>query len=236
MSIGNVGTNDGGNYGGIISNYGNQILGKNDFLNLLVTQLRFQNPVSPMENTEFIAQLAQFSALEQMQNVNQNFQDQMLLIQSTNNALVTTLIGKDILASGNSVYLGDKGKTDIKFDLDSKAQVTIKIYDENNVLVKTIDPQECNEGFNEISWNGENKAGSRAAKGVYTYKIEAKNSRNEDVNTTSYTSGEVTGVRFSQGNAYLMLNEIEVPLAYVLEILNRDDGENSSGNQGNGEE
>ena len=62
-------------------------LGKEDFLNLLVTQLRYQNPLDPMDNTEFVAQLAQFSSLEQMSNLNTAFTNQSMLIQSMNNSM-----------------------------------------------------------------------------------------------------------------------------------------------------
>lgn len=68
-------------------------LGKDDFLKLLVTQLKYQDPLKPMEDKEFIAQTAQFSALEQMQNINQNF-SMFMKMQSVSNA--ASLIGKEV--------------------------------------------------------------------------------------------------------------------------------------------
>lgn len=72
---------------------GNDAMGKDDFLKLLVTQLQYQDPLNPMEDRDFIAQTAQFSSLEQMQNINQNFSYFMRMQAISNTA---ALIGKEI--------------------------------------------------------------------------------------------------------------------------------------------
>ena len=82
-------------------------MGKDAFLELLVTQLRYQDPLKPMENTEFLAQLSQFSSLEQLWNVNETLGQNVDLTQSVNNALMTNLIGKEVKVSGNVLYWED---------------------------------------------------------------------------------------------------------------------------------
>ncbi|MGA9120044.1 MAG: flagellar hook capping FlgD N-terminal domain-containing protein, partial [Bacteroidota bacterium] len=81
-------------------------LGKDDFLKLLVTQLQNQDPLNPLQGTEFVAQLAQFSSLEQLTNINssleQNIQSNQLMTQSIGNSLAATLVGKDVRASSNA--------------------------------------------------------------------------------------------------------------------------------------
>ena len=82
-------------------------LGKDDFLKLFVAQLQNQDPLSPMESTEFTSQLAQFSSLEQLTNVNQNL-DYLLMYQSSmNNAEAINFIGSTVKASGSSIGVKD---------------------------------------------------------------------------------------------------------------------------------
>ena len=84
-------------------------LGKEEFLKLLVTQLRYQDPLSPMDNEAFIAQLAQFSSLEQMQNMNENLKTNMdtdlFMAQSISNSMVTALIDKEVKIQTNNFEL-----------------------------------------------------------------------------------------------------------------------------------
>ena len=80
-------------------------LGKEDFLKLLVAQLAHQDPLSPMENQEFVAQLAQFSSLEQMTNVNSNLQLLQVAQASMTNSQIASLIGKNVEVRSDQVRL-----------------------------------------------------------------------------------------------------------------------------------
>jgi len=114
----------------------NNNLGKNDFLNLLVTQLQNQNPMEPMADTEFIAQLAQFSQLEQLENMSRsldtNSEVDYIMSQTIANTMATTLIGKGVVAEGSNFSLTPGENTDLSFNLNAEAAtVTINIFDEN---------------------------------------------------------------------------------------------------------
>ena len=82
-------------------------LGKEDFLHLLVTQLRYQDPLEPMKNSEFIAQTAQFSALEQMQELNKSMESQMSLQRTMSDMMKTQYLGKTVQVPGSKVQLTD---------------------------------------------------------------------------------------------------------------------------------
>jgi flagellar basal-body rod modification protein FlgD len=81
-----------------------KIMSKDDFLKLFVMQLRYQNPLNPMDNTEFTAQLAQFSSLEQLQNMNTQMNNLVLSQSSLQNTMLSDLIGKKVKISGNEEY------------------------------------------------------------------------------------------------------------------------------------
>src|SRR5690554_5797965 len=108
------------------------------FLQLLITQLRYQDPLSPMENEAFLAQLAQFSSLEQMQLLNANFASSMALAQSEANSSATGLIGRYVRASGDSVSLPPEGNVSLGYFLGSDATVELTIYDSRGVAVRHV--------------------------------------------------------------------------------------------------
>lgn len=110
-----------------------QSLGKNDFLNLLVTQLRYQNPLKPMDNSEFIAQMAQFSSLEQMQNLNAGFNSLFGLKQLTAGS---RLIGRTI--EGRDSKTG-KPVTGIVSAVKVEDDVTKLVVDSHLVLLSDIE-------------------------------------------------------------------------------------------------
>lgn len=194
------------------------ILGKDDFLQLLTTKLRHQDPMNPMEDHEFIAQLAQFSSLEQMQNMNETMQTQILLTQSTNNALATSLIGKNVQALGNSMMLEDGGTAEISMELRAAAEVTVRILDEGGTCIRTIVAGSMEAGENSLTWDGLDTSGDPAVAGTYTFEVSALGSDKSSVGVTTFSTGRVTGVEFVNGAAELRVDGVLVPLSDIIRI------------------
>ena len=118
-------------------------LGKDDFLKLMLMQLKYQDPMSPMDSSQYSAQLAQFSSLEQLSNmnsllemsVNANFQ----LTQAVSNTMTAALIGKEVKLTGNEITYNGQESTGLGYNLSGEANsVEIKIYNETGTLIRTI--------------------------------------------------------------------------------------------------
>jgi len=198
-------------------------LGKDDFLKLLTVQLQNQDPMSPMENTELVAQLAQFSSLEQLSNMAESLQNNLdlnlLLTQVLNNTAAAGLIGKHIVASGNQVTLTATGSADLAFDLaEDAAAVKVSIMDETGAVVRTMEVDGLEAGRNVLNWDGADEAGHKVAEGKYTFKVEASNKDGEAVTATTLVLGEVAGVRYRDGQAMLLVGAIEVGIGDIIEI------------------
>lgn len=195
------------------------ILGKDDFLKLLVAQLQAQDPLNPMDSTEFTAQLAQFSSLEQLANINDNIGNLQASQTLIGNSQVIDFIGKTVQASGNSIYLANGVSDDIQFELggDAKA-VFVNVYDATGAFVKTVESGTLNAGQQDLTWNGTDSNGNKVSDGVYTFEVLAVDENDETVNTTTFTTGKVSGVTFKNGTPVLLTGNQEIPLSSVIEV------------------
>lgn len=200
------------------------IMGKDDFLKLLITQMQNQDPLNPMSGSDYAAQLAQFSSVEQLSNINaslnQNLQQNQLLTQAIGNSLAATLIGKDIRATGSSfAYTGDKS-VKLGYTLPSDAQsVKVDVYNSAGAHVRTLTGTRTTTGDNMLTWDGRDDNGTNVAAGSYKFKVTALDTKGADMSTTSYFYGSIAGVRYKSDGAYFLINGAEVSLSDVLEIL-----------------
>lgn len=203
------------------------ILGKDDFLNLLVTQLRHQDPLSPMESAEFTSQLAQFSSLEQMSNVNTNLEVLQLYQASINNSQAVGFIGKTIKALGNSIGVADGVADQIHFELAENASAVIAhIYDSHKNLVKTIQPGGLNAGAQGVEWDATDNNGNKVPDGTYTFEVIATDTDANPVSATTLITSPVSGVSFKDGTTYLLAGNQEIPIGSVFEVMEKLKPEN----------
>ena len=213
--------------GGLFANADNG-LGKLDFLKLLTTQMQYQDPLSPMENTEFVAQLAQFSQLESttsmeksMKDMAQVFKDSIDLqtfnSQSTTNASSVGLIGKEVRLQQNTFEWDGKKPMSFKAHLGEKSSGVVKIIDGDGNVVKSINLS-GKDSTNAVTfmWDGTNDRGEKMAKDTYNLVVDG-----QETNSSLYCFVEdfVTGVRFdSAKGAMVRVNNIEIPIGNILEV------------------
>lgn len=207
---------------------GKSVLGKDDFMKMLLSQLKNQDPLSPMEGTEFASQLAQFTSLEQLTNMNtsldNSIQANYLLAQSVNNTMMASLIGKEVKLTSNTVNYSGQDNVSLGYKLPSEAQsVTINIYDSNKKLIKTI-TGDNEAGEHKLSWDFTDNEGKKAAEGSYTFEIEAKASNGNDITTQLFKWGFIDSVRYTEDGTKLVSGNEEYQLSDVFEILNSNQG------------
>jgi flagellar basal-body rod modification protein FlgD len=198
---------------------GVQSLGKDMFLKLLVTKLQYQDPLNPMEDTEFTAQLAQFSSLEQLTNMGSYMEELNKLQGSINNIQALSFIGKQVSARGNIVeYSGQP--INLNFELeDSAAEVVVEVYTDEGTLVRTIDIADAPQGDIQCLWDGKDGSGSEVAAGRYVFNVEATDYDGSCIESKTYVTGTVTGVRYDDGITFLIIGNKEVTISDVEKIL-----------------
>lgn len=206
---------------------GSAKLRKDEFLRLLMTQLGNQDPLSPMDNQAFVAQLAQFAQLELQQTASQQL-DALLMAQASNNQLqATTLVGRDAVLKQDGFTwpgpgdgpAGPDGVTLNGTVSAAAAQVTAVIKDASGTVVRREALGPKPSGTFSFSWDGRDDAGGIAAAGAYTVSFVAADQAGLPVEAEALTIARVVGVSFETGYAELLLsNNARVKLADVVRI------------------
>lgn len=198
---------------------GSDSLGKDEFLSLLLAQLKYQDPLSPMENSDFTAQMAQFSSLEQLFNVNDNLADLQQIGLSTNNTQALTLIGKVVEVAGNSIDVMDGSASDLSFSLAEEAEsVSVYITNSSGEVVKTIEVGAASSGSNRIPLDA-----SDLPDGTYTYVVDAVDDSGNEVEAQTYTSGLVDSVSMEEGVIYIHIGDTRVTMSEIIMVSLSDE-------------
>lgn len=195
------------------------VLGKDDFLKLLVTQLRNQDPLSPLDGAEFSAQLAQFSSVEQLIEIGAKLDGQAESIAqgalTTQTMLGTTLIGRDVTLRGDTLGVTDGEVPRVAVELGAAAK---------KVTVDVIGPDGKSLGTQEFSNLARGRATLRLddldlPPGTYRFKVTATGDGSTAVPVESFTIGRVDGVSFAGGQVVLRIDGRLVPMLDIVEVV-----------------
>ena len=182
-----------------VDGHGNSNLDKDAFFKLMLSQLKNQDPMNPLKNHEMAAQLAQFSSLEQMSNMNTT----LTKIEGKNtepqNFQALNLIGKTVAGDSSKVARTQFDKAhDFNFNAPQELnEATVKVMNEKGEAVREFKLHNLKEGANKINWNGMNDAGEKQPPGDYQFKIEAKNKLGDKVNVKTDFEGRISGLSFA---------------------------------------
>jgi flagellar basal-body rod modification protein FlgD len=196
-------------------------LGQEAFLKLLVAQLEHQDPLEPKENSEFVAELAQFSSLEQTIGINDRLDQLALQNQGLANSQVVGLVGHKATVRGNMVTVDGTGLgTPIAFELSGDATSTkVTIANQYGEVVRTIDVGERSAGYVQIQWDGRSDAGTVQPEGAYAVSVSTENENGAPVGVSQETSSVVDAVSFDKGYPVLHLtNGAAVPVSDLLRV------------------
>jgi flagellar basal-body rod modification protein FlgD len=189
------------------------------FMTLLVTQMKNQDPLNPLDNAQVTSQLAQLSTVTGIDKLNETMNAMSSSFRSSQSLQAASMIGHGVVVPGTNVELKD-GKSVLGFDLPQNAdKIQVKIRDQAGALVKTLDFSNMTSGFNSVSWDGKNEAGTVAANGNYSFEVSA-NSGEKKLDVAPLSFGLVSSVSFgAQGTMLSILNTGEVAMSDVRQIF-----------------
>lgn len=199
-------------------NGGTQAMGKDDFLKLLVTQLQNQDPLNPSDPTEFTAQLAQFSSLEQLFAVNDSLTRMASSSGDMERLSALSLIGREVTADGGIFRLGSDGAK-IGYRLEASArEVTVHVLDATGRTVASIPAKETGAGEHFFQWDGKDQYGEPVAPGEYGLVVTAIAGKEEAVPATALVRGTVTGVDLGSSGSVLVSTAGDFRLKDVVRV------------------
>ncbi len=176
-----------------------------------------------MDSSAFTAQLAQFSSLEQLNNIN----DSLSLLKdsqtTSNNRQLLGYIGKTVTASGNSIHINDGVSNALSFNLSSDAKVVfMNIYDGTGNLIRHSEYGTMTKGNHSVNWDGKDDMGQKVPDGEYAFEILATDEGNNMVETNTYTTGKVTGIDFDENSSYILTKDDKIFVDDVQKVIDME--------------
>lgn len=188
------------------------------FLTMLTTQLKNQDPLSPMDSTQFTQQLVQFASVEQQISANSNLEKLISLQKSNQVSEALSYIGKTVKAESSQIALQDK-EADFTYLLpEDAASVTITIKDASGVTVKQVALGQTSAGEHDGVWDGKDGSGNQLPDGAYQLSIAATSKDGTVSKASTSMIAKVTAVATNDGTTTLSANGVEVPFGKIISI------------------
>lgn len=200
---------------------GSDVIDKDEFMQLLISQLQNQDPLNPLDNSEFTSQMAQFASLEQLQNINSNLESLQLYQSALFNENMASFIGNTVKAVDDTIGLNGGVPDELKFDLKNDAnEIYVSIYDSSDSLVKNISTAgNYSAGEQVLQWDGTDNNGNQVPDGSYSYIIQAVSPDGYNFSGIPFFEGPVTSVHYSEeGTAYLSAGGRNISAGNVIMV------------------
>lgn len=210
----------------------NTVLGRDDFLKLLITQLQHQDPTSPVDNTQMIAQLAQFSALEQEQRTGDLIEELVTLTQRNEQLAATSYIGKMVRSKGYQIVKENNTTSPLYYSSNQDIyEGKVYIQNSDGEIVYTEDIGNKQAGTYTFEWNGLTTDGKSLPDGTYSVAIQAKTADGDSILVYTEVLGEVTSAVTENGTTYLRLKDgriVELNNVYEVSSLSSSTTDNTN--------
>jgi flagellar basal-body rod modification protein FlgD len=198
------------------------VMGKDQFLKLLIAQLRYQDPMNPMQGDQMAAQLAQFSSLEQLQQINANLTNQQTssgtLLGAVQSTAAINTIGHTVVAIGNQIKGGPDAPSTLEATLaGASSKTTLHIYNSSGSEVASASLGASKGGLQTFNLG---KLAEGLEPGTYTYSIDAQDDAGKKIDVQTYTTARVDGVSSGANGLVLTSGDITIPYGSIVRITN----------------
>lgn len=218
MAIDSVGNNAATSVAPTVNNP-KSVLGKDDFLKLLLLELKYQDPTSPMDSEKILTQTSQLASLESSENTNKSLAALATSLAASMQFSTISAIGKIADTGSNAIVFEEGKKTDFElyFPQDVK-NGSVTIMDVNGDAIKTIPLEAMSAGTHPYSWNGADNGGSTVKTGIYYAEAAYTDSTGQN-RTSRVGTYPIESVRFDNGKASVKMGSSYVPFESIKEIV-----------------
>jgi len=199
-------------------------LGREAFLTMLVAQLENQDPLNPMEGTDFSSQLAEFSSLEQLMNLNQSMEDLAQAFIDSSETDLMSYVGSQVTGTLDTMEVSSGEVSGGYFSLTDAADVIVQITDSSGTTIKSINLGTVASGSHLISWDGTDDDGEAVDDGTYTYSVLA-NTGSGYTQIDNSVTGTAEGVVYRNGKGYLVVQGLLIDPDKISSVLDISEDE-----------
>ena len=197
----------------------NTQLGKDAFLKLLVAQMQNQDPLNPQSNEEFVAQLSQFTQVEQLMDLSTQFDGMYMAMNSVNNTSMTQLLGKEVVAVGNQFFHSGEDVVKLHYAAAGSTQGSkLTVYNEAGSVVYSGPLGSLKEGEGFVEWDGRGVDGQPLPEGNYTFSISGFDGNGDTVEIQELMVGIVDGMSYETGVPTPSINDVIFDLGQILRV------------------
>ena len=197
---------------------------KDDFLKIMVTQMKNQDPMSPMKADQFATQLAQFTSVEQLQNLNQKMGQMTKANQPLERLAMTNLIGKIVTVDRNRVVHSENEMSTLNYEMPANAkEAKLSILNEAGEKIATRDLGPSKKGTHDYQWDGKKDDGMAASSGNYVFRVEAVDGAGKSIPIQGSKQLPVVGISFDGGEGTLLVGDVKNPTKTSMRNITRID-------------
>jgi flagellar basal-body rod modification protein FlgD len=198
---------------------GKKSLTQGDFLNLFVTQMRFQNPLEPMDNNQMATQLAQFNSVEALNTMTHILETMTAYQASMSNLNAAGLIGKKVEANGSHLSIEKGNVSEGYYQLSKPGKVTVQIRNAQGHLIRILEEGPKDASKHKIGWDGKDQKGVTQPDGAYTFQVTAGDGMGKSIPLKNLIVDLVKGVSFENGVVFLNLGAGKITVSDIIAIL-----------------
>lgn len=189
------------------------------FMKLFIAQLQYQDPLKPQDASAMLEQLSQLTLVEQSYNTSKALNN--LITAQNNSAAINSVsfVGGTVKAYGTAVNYDGSTSPTLKYNLSTAASTaTLTIKNAAGNTVRTVSLSDLPAGDGSYTWDGCNSTGSKQSAGAYTFSLSGTTSSGTSATVTTYTTGVVDGVSFTNNTPYLKIGNVSVPITDVISV------------------
>ncbi|KZL18007.1 Basal-body rod modification protein FlgD [Pseudovibrio axinellae] len=186
------------------------------FISLLTTQVQNQDPLEPLDSSEYTNQLVQYSMVEQQIATTEKLEEQLTQLKTQSASQFVNYIGKEVTAQGGTTELKD-GHASWNLDATSEGDATITIFNDEGAEIYQEEIV-LEKGDNTFEWDGVGSSGTNQGDGAYSIEIVTKDANGEPFVVQAEINGVVDGIDFSTGVVILQMGELEIPVGDVTGV------------------
>lgn len=194
-------------------------IGQADFLKLMTTQLQAQDPFKPMDSSQFLGQIAQFSQVSGLQDLNSAFAGLASSLTANQTLQGAALVGREVLVAGSRLNLGSEGSVSGAIEVPQSGWLSVEISDASGQVVRHIDYGAQGAGRGDFSWDGLDDDGKRLPAGSYKFQAQVSSDGGSSVAANTYVLGQVIGVQPSSSGLQVEVSGVGMlPLSQIERI------------------